>query len=234
VCAASLSERLVRKSTRQRRISSRSASSSWTVRGPTSARTLSMSYFCTSGVSTGEPRDWCYWCCRGTRRCHLNCSSFGSHWFMPTKVRRRSAPRVLKTCWRSFGIGITASHRAGLVRRSCSLSAAGTRRIAPQLLKKSHGSGPPGEGTEYRSCPSRRRRLQDHAAPDTASFEPGITGRLCVCARSWTDPTVAQIFNSHIRSQSGQTRTNLRSAIVRRARVEQSVVGKHGVTRGLR
>src|SRR5262249_16260488 len=53
VCGAG---RLVRSSMRPSRISSRSPSSSSIERDPTSAWTLSVSFFCTSGVSTGEPR----------------------------------------------------------------------------------------------------------------------------------------------------------------------------------
>src|ERR1700751_5713811 len=45
----------LRSSMRPSRISSRSASSSATLREPTSAWTLSISVFCTSGVSTGDP-----------------------------------------------------------------------------------------------------------------------------------------------------------------------------------
>src|SRR5215831_4104150 len=50
------------------------------------------------------------------------------------------------------------------------------------VLQKSHGCDPPSEGTEYRSCPSRG--AGSTCAPVTASFKPGLTGRLdCAVAR---------------------------------------------------
>src|SRR6516225_9875829 len=64
---------LVRSSMRPSRISSRCSSNSWTVRDPTSAWTLSMSFFCTSGVSTGEPRVF-HQAVIGPENCWKKCS----------------------------------------------------------------------------------------------------------------------------------------------------------------
>src|SRR5262245_3547150 len=101
---------------------------------------------------------------------------------------------MLKSDWRSFTIRNTASHCTGLVHDHFDFwGAAGTRRVAPSSPRRVTGAllrvkelsidrvhrGEP----DPRSC-----------APVTASFKPGITGRLCDCARSWTNSAVVQQF----------------------------------------
>src|SRR5262249_61491288 len=88
-----------------------------------------------------------------------------------------------------------------------------------QFSKKSHGSDPPDERTEYRSCLSRGSRAHGRALPLRLRLSRTLLGDCAVARGHGRTPPSSNIFSSHIRSQSGQTRTHLRSAIVRRARV---------------
>src|SRR5882672_4347776 len=98
---------LLRSSIRPSRTSSRSASSCSMVRDPTSAWTLSMSFFCTSGVSTGEPRVF-HQAVIGPVNCWKKCS-------MPPGPPPR---------WLSIRLPMTPQRRPGPQHRAVSTSAA--------------------------------------------------------------------------------------------------------------
>src|SRR6202166_2237313 len=98
---------LLRSSIRPSKTSSRSASSSSMVRDPASAWTLSMSVFCTSGVSPGEPRVF-HQAVIGPVNCWKKCS-------MPPGPPPR---------WLSIRLPMTPQRRRGPQERAVSTSAA--------------------------------------------------------------------------------------------------------------